>query len=121
MADIEWEIYRRPETEPIRIADTSCCGAYEFASQGGQYLVLRRRPGGGYEEAGRGLHRQAQAVWDLLVTEHSGSHRRSPDEINAAAVYRGGADRAPASVQEAAQHQELNRQTRPGPAPEAAP
>lgn len=76
MPDITWEPYQRAESDPIRIASTSCCGAYELASQGGQYLVLRRSEQCGYEETGRGVYRDALTVWDNLVTEHNKGHPR---------------------------------------------
>ncbi|GAA3660929.1 hypothetical protein GCM10022224_025440 [Nonomuraea antimicrobica] len=70
------ELYARPVKDRIRITETSCCGAYEWACQGGQFLILRARCPEGYEETGRGLYRQARSVWDLLISAHENEHRR---------------------------------------------
>lgn len=71
-----WERYARPARDRIRITETSCCGAYEWACQGGQFLILRARRSGGYEETGRGIYRQARPIWILLITAHEDEHRR---------------------------------------------
>lgn len=55
--------------------ETSCCGAYEWAAQGGHFLILRpTREPGHYEETARGLHRQAREVWTRLVASHTLQH-----------------------------------------------
>lgn len=59
----------------MRITETSCCGAYEWACQGGQFLILRAKHPNGYEETGRGLYKQARAVWTVLISEHAREHR----------------------------------------------
>ncbi|NBE95518.1 hypothetical protein FE391_20735 [Nonomuraea sp. KC401] len=73
---VQWEPYRRRPRDRIRITETSCCGAYEWAAQGGLFLILRptARPGR-YEEAGRGLYRQARMVWEALLTYHERRHQ----------------------------------------------
>lgn len=64
----EWEPYI-PRGPQMRIAETSCCGEYELASEGGQYLVLRRTAGV-YEETGRGRYVYATALYILLTSWH---------------------------------------------------
>lgn len=66
----------RPARDRLRITETSCCGAYEWACQGGQFLILRAKDIKGFEETGRGLHKQARLVWDALVAEHENEHDR---------------------------------------------
>lgn len=73
MSQIAWEPYQGYRADHIRISETSCCGAYEWACQGGHFLILRYR-GGRYEETGRGLHRQARAIWDQLLLAHVETH-----------------------------------------------
>ncbi|SEN11422.1 hypothetical protein [Nonomuraea pusilla] len=78
----------RPARDRIRIIETSCCGAYEWACQGGQFLILRAKDPEGFEETGRGLHKQARLIWDALIAEHENEHRRknmSPDVAEPAA------------------------------------
>lgn len=72
----EWEPYLRPPKDRIRITETSCCGAYEWACQGGQFLTLRRTPTGQYEETARGLYRHARPVWQALLILHEDEHKR---------------------------------------------
>ncbi|TMR89126.1 hypothetical protein [Nonomuraea basaltis] len=56
-----------------RVCKTSCCGEFELASEGGQYLVLRPTGDGGYEETARGLYaRAAQAYADLAFRHRCG-------------------------------------------------
>ncbi|MDR8410964.1 hypothetical protein MTP10_19785 [Nonomuraea sp. 3-1Str] len=66
-----------------RITETCCCAAYEWAAEGGSFLVLRRaarlkderRPvQPRYEEAGRGRYAAARAVWAQLVEQHRRNH-----------------------------------------------
>jgi hypothetical protein len=59
-----------------RVIETSCCGAYEWVSAGGQYLVLRNAKEGGHEEAGRGVYVDARRVWHELVLAHRAKHGR---------------------------------------------
>lgn len=66
----------RPARDRIRITETSCCGAYEWACQGGQFLIHCGQTPEGFEETGRGLHKQARLIWDALVAEHENEHRR---------------------------------------------
>jgi hypothetical protein len=77
------EITRHPDDhawEPyvshgrVRVIETSCCGAYEWACEGGQYLVLRDDRHGGHQEAGRGRYVDARLVWHELILEHRGRH-----------------------------------------------
>jgi hypothetical protein len=56
------------------VTETSCCGEYEWASEAGQYFVLREARDGGYEEIGRGLYANARRVWNELISAHR--HRR---------------------------------------------
>ena len=72
---VEWEPY--VSHGRVRVIETSCCGAYEWASSGGEYLVLRSMEGGGHEEAGRGLYMNARLVWNELVIEHRRGHQGS--------------------------------------------
>lgn len=65
---IGWESHR-PHTPRTRVTETSCCGIYEWCSEGGRYFVLRQGEGG-YEETGRGLHADARPIWDSLVQGH---------------------------------------------------
>ncbi|MET8865608.1 hypothetical protein ABZW11_21945 [Nonomuraea sp. NPDC004580] len=73
---VQWEPYQRRPRDRIRITETSCCGAYEWAAQGGLFLILRpaARPGR-YEETGRGLYRHAREVWEELLTYHELQHK----------------------------------------------
>jgi len=68
-----WEPYQRPR-DRIRITETSCCGAYEWACQGGEFLILRAKRPKGYEETGRGLNQQARSIWVALLAEHAKEH-----------------------------------------------
>jgi hypothetical protein len=70
---ITWEPFRA-EGSRLRITETSCCGVYEWACQGGQYLVLRGAENG-YEETGRGIHSQARQVWNQLAFQHQFKER----------------------------------------------
>ncbi|SEN80256.1 hypothetical protein SAMN05660976_08351 [Nonomuraea pusilla] len=68
-----WEPFQSGRSNRLRVTETSCCGAYEWVCQGGLFLVLRHTKQG-YEETGRGLYRQARAVWDALVIAHLLTH-----------------------------------------------
>ncbi|MGI5293032.1 hypothetical protein ACQEVF_58325 [Nonomuraea polychroma] len=70
----EWEPYK-PSGAKLRSSHTSCCGQYEWACEGGLFLVLRRSSNGRYEETGRGVHNQAIAVYIALVEQHNRDHR----------------------------------------------
>ncbi|MFG3440011.1 hypothetical protein ACGF0J_22410 [Nonomuraea sp. NPDC047897] len=69
---LEWAPFVRQD-EPYRIRATSCCGHFELASQGGQYLILRPAEGGGYDETARGTYSRTYVVWDTLVAAAHGS------------------------------------------------
>lgn len=69
-----WEPARDPGGGVIRVRYTACCGAYELASLGGEYFVLRPA-GDGYEETGRGIYRKAVTVYLALVQAHRAEHR----------------------------------------------
>lgn len=71
-----WEPYARPARDRIRVIETSCCGAYEWACQGGQFLILRRTESEQYEETARGVFRQARQAWQALLIRHEEEHRR---------------------------------------------
>jgi hypothetical protein len=71
---LTWEPQRDPGNGIVRSGHTSCCGAYELASLGGQYFVLRP-VGDGYEETGRGIYRKAVEVYVALVQAHRAEHR----------------------------------------------
>lgn len=68
-----WEPFQSDRCDHLRVTETSCCGIYEWAGQGGLFFVLRYN-GQGYEETGRGLYRNARVVWDDLVHAHAQSH-----------------------------------------------
>ncbi|MEV6150365.1 hypothetical protein AB0L53_08485 [Nonomuraea sp. NPDC052129] len=77
---IDWEPYQRAESERLRVTETSCCGEYEWACQGGEFLILRYN-GSGYEETGRGRYAKARQVWERLVQAHKlrvPKHRPDP-------------------------------------------
>lgn len=77
-----WEPYLRPRGDHIRIKETSCCGVYEWASQGGQFFVLRAAYPEGYEEAGRGCYKQAREVWVMLIADFKKRHKcKDPDDV----------------------------------------
>jgi hypothetical protein len=85
MPGVWWEPYQRPPRDQIRIRETSCCGAYEWAGQGGHFLILRSagRPGR-YEETARGLYRQAREVWEALLAFHALQHQNQNTARSAA-------------------------------------
>ncbi|GAA3243373.1 hypothetical protein GCM10020216_070650 [Nonomuraea helvata] len=85
---LRWEPYQRPPRDRIRITETSCCGAYEWACQGGQFLILRSQEPGRYEEAARGLYRQARQIWQALLVLHEEEHRREMQASAAAEAKR---------------------------------
>lgn len=74
--DYPWEPYFSHGHE--RVTETSCCGAYEWVSSGGEYVILRRTPGGrGYQETGRGRYVDARLVWHELMLAHRAKHGTS--------------------------------------------
>lgn len=72
-----WIPYQRKD--PVRISETSCCGVYEWASQGGVFFVLQRT-GDGYLETARGRYRFARQEWIRLLDEHCETHRKVPSQ-----------------------------------------
>ncbi|GAA1772569.1 hypothetical protein GCM10009734_96810 [Nonomuraea bangladeshensis] len=66
-----WVPYQRLTGKSARIRDVCCCDAYEFACEGGHYLILRRNGLGHLEETGRGRYAQARKIWDQLLIEHA--------------------------------------------------
>ncbi|MEU8403847.1 hypothetical protein AB0C28_52475 [Nonomuraea sp. NPDC048892] len=70
----KWEPHRTVGSL-LRVSHTSCCGLYEWASEGGQFFVLRRT-GDRYEETGRGLYRQALDIYIALAEAHQAQHLR---------------------------------------------
>ncbi|MBF8191591.1 hypothetical protein ITP53_39045 [Nonomuraea sp. K274] len=74
--EVRWEPYQRPPKDHIRITETSCCAAYEWAAQGGHFLILRpAQEEGLYEETARGRYRQARQLWEELLTAHDLKHQ----------------------------------------------
>jgi hypothetical protein len=69
-----WEPYRTVGSQ-LRVSHTSCCGLWEWASEGGQFFVLRHT-GDRYEETGRGLYRQALDIYIALAEAHHAEHLR---------------------------------------------
>lgn len=68
-----WDPYEARTPRPARVSEWSCCDAYEWCSEAGQYFT-RRRTETGYEETGRGIYAKARLIWDELVDEHKQSH-----------------------------------------------
>jgi hypothetical protein len=66
-----------PRADRLRIADTSCCGAYELASEGGQYFVLKPE-GDGHMETGRGTHAHAAGIFTRLAAHHRCARPSAP-------------------------------------------
>ena len=54
---------------PFQVTETSCCGEYEWCSEGGKFLILRFN-GEHYEETGRGRYLDARPVWEGLLKRH---------------------------------------------------
>jgi hypothetical protein len=71
----EWVPYT-PVGSMLRVSHTSCCGRFEWASEGGRFFVLRPADDGGYEETGRGRYRQALDVYIALAERHRAEHLR---------------------------------------------
>lgn len=65
----KWRPYI-PTGAQIRVAETSCCGEYEFCSEGGQYFILRNLAGE-HEETARGVYADTRETWSELVAEHA--------------------------------------------------
>ncbi len=70
---LEWVPYK-PTGGKLRVTHTSCCGRYEFASEGGHFFVLRPIADDCYEETGRGLYRQALDAYIALAERHRDEH-----------------------------------------------
>lgn len=70
-----WVPYHRRDS--VRISETSCCGIYEWASQGGIFFVLKRTSDG-YLETARGRYRFARQEWMRLLEEHREAHWKMP-------------------------------------------
>ncbi|MEQ4719383.1 hypothetical protein [Nonomuraea sp. B19D2] len=66
------------QRERARVSETSCCAAYEWASHGGLFFILRRTKKG-YEETGRGLFREARKIWDELTRKHAEEHQKEKE------------------------------------------
>ncbi|GAA2220604.1 hypothetical protein GCM10009850_122480 [Nonomuraea monospora] len=78
-----WEPYLRPRRDHLRIIETSCCGVYEWAGQGGQFLILRAAESEGHEETGRGRYKHARRVWMRLIVELEKGHKcKDPDDTD---------------------------------------
>ncbi|NRQ40063.1 hypothetical protein HII36_50805 [Nonomuraea sp. NN258] len=71
---IKWEPHHARGSQ-TRVHETSCCGAYEWCAEGGQYFVLRH-VAGRWEETGRGVYAAARQVWDHLLARHPQRCRR---------------------------------------------
>jgi hypothetical protein len=71
-----WKPYV-PRCPRLHVRETSCCGEYELAAEGGQYLVLRPSADGGHEETARGLYAHASRVWNTLASQHRCGRRVS--------------------------------------------
>ncbi|MGI5292736.1 hypothetical protein ACQEVF_56825 [Nonomuraea polychroma] len=73
--EFTWERHE-PTGSILRVGHTSCCGAFELASEGGQYVVLRPTDEPNvYEETGRGRYRTAVAAYITLVYRHRRGHK----------------------------------------------
>ncbi|MFG1709259.1 hypothetical protein ACFLIM_39315 [Nonomuraea sp. M3C6] len=73
----DWEPHI-PRAPRLRVDETSCCGEYELASEGGEYFVLRwTGDGEKQEETARGVFARAYAVWHDLAAGHQHKSRAS--------------------------------------------
>ncbi|GAB1819320.1 hypothetical protein HerbRD11066_24840 [Herbidospora sp. RD11066] len=81
-----WVPFQSTRGDRLRVSETACCGVYEWACQGGVYFILRYTKKNGYEETGRGLYREARALWDDLAIAHKLTHSngRPPGAQNSA-------------------------------------
>ncbi|MFC5814135.1 hypothetical protein [Nonomuraea harbinensis] len=76
-ADLAWEPHVLPGGDVVRVRHTACCGAFELASLGGQYFVLRpAEVTGEYEETARGRYITAVAAYVALLKQHHAEHLR---------------------------------------------
>ncbi|MEV4287319.1 hypothetical protein AB0K40_17580 [Nonomuraea bangladeshensis] len=73
-AAIVWRPHVPRSPRPIRVYGHSCCRAYEWCCEAGQFFVLREGEHGRLEEAGRGVYAKARQVWDELLAEHARTH-----------------------------------------------
>ncbi|TDD10459.1 hypothetical protein [Nonomuraea diastatica] len=63
-----WEPHVPRAPRRIRVAEYSCCDAYQLCSEAGQYFILRQTETGG-------VCSHARQVWDELLAQHTRSHR----------------------------------------------
>jgi hypothetical protein len=75
MRGMKWEEFDAGRCARVRITESSCCGAFEWVAQGGQFLVLRHSERG-FEEIGRGRYAQARQVWNALIAAHQRRHEK---------------------------------------------
>ncbi|TDC11384.1 hypothetical protein E1267_00055 [Nonomuraea longispora] len=75
-----WESHT-PRGSRLRIHETSCCGEYELASEGGEYFVLRWTKNSAYEETSRGIYGRAAQAWRALAEAHVCSRRTSGSSL----------------------------------------
>ena len=86
-ADLMWEPHVPPGGNVVRVRHTACCGAFELASIGGKYFVLRpAQAPGEYEETARDRYITAVAAYAVLLKQHHAGHlsrgqRPEPDEL----------------------------------------
>ncbi|MGI5286657.1 hypothetical protein ACQEVF_25415 [Nonomuraea polychroma] len=66
-----------PRAARLRVHQTSCCGEYELAAEGGQYFVLRQAEGGSYVETARGAYAHAAQTYVDLTAQHRCRRRAS--------------------------------------------
>ncbi|MET8863613.1 hypothetical protein ABZW11_11705 [Nonomuraea sp. NPDC004580] len=71
----QWEPHVPSSDRPVRVTETSCCGAYEWCCEAGRFFVLRHTDNNGYKETGRGRYPDARQVWTTLVKAHQ--HERA--------------------------------------------
>ncbi|MFF0771850.1 hypothetical protein ACFYUK_23400 [Nonomuraea wenchangensis] len=75
-ADLAWVPHVPPGGDVVRVRHTACCGAFELASLGGQYFVLRpAEVPGEYEETARGRYIMAVAAYVALLKQHHAEHQ----------------------------------------------
>jgi hypothetical protein len=77
---IRWEPFEAEKCARLRITETSCCCAFEWVCQGGEFLVLRHTESG-YEESGRGRYQDVRRVWTALCRRHVKTDPQATAEI----------------------------------------